>query len=281
MKEFKNYHPAVNFIYFAFIIGFSAFFMHPVALIGSFVAGALYSFLLNGFEKSKKGFTYLILLMIVTAIINPLFNHEGVTVISYFPNGNPLTLESVVYGFFSSVMLASVILWFTCFNKIMTSDKIVYLFGRIFPSLSLVFSMTLSFVPRFIRQFKNVYNIQKCMQNTKKLRLLVSVVSIMITWSLENAVVTADSMKARGYGQEKRTAFSIYNFTKRDLITLVFILILGIYVIFGIITDNLEFSYFPFIKISEMNMYFALYFVLCFMPVIIEFLEVIKWKSIK
>ena len=30
--------------------------------------------------------------------------------------------------------------------------------------------------------------------------------SIVVTWSMENAIETADSMKARGYGTKKRTA---------------------------------------------------------------------------
>ncbi len=66
---------------------------------------------------------------------NPAFNHEGATILAYLPSGNPLTLEFIVYGLSAAVMMASVILWFSCYNAVMTSDKFVYLFGRVIPAL--------------------------------------------------------------------------------------------------------------------------------------------------
>ena len=44
----------------------------------------------------------------------------------------------------------------------MTSDKFVYLFGRIIPALSLVLSMTLRFIPKFQAQIHTVSNAQRC-----------------------------------------------------------------------------------------------------------------------
>ena len=38
----------------------------------------------------------------------------------------------------------------------------------------------------------------------------------MITWTLENFVESAKSMKCRGYSLKGRTAFSIYRFDNRD-----------------------------------------------------------------
>lgn len=40
--------------------------------------------------------------------------------------------------------------------------------------------------------------------------------SILVTWALENAIETSDSMRSRGYGLHGRTAFSIYRLTRRD-----------------------------------------------------------------
>jgi energy-coupling factor transporter transmembrane protein EcfT len=89
----------------------------------------------------------------------------------------------------------------------MTSDKFVYLFGRIIPSMSLLLSMTLRFVPRFIAQIKVVSNAQKCVGRdasnggvVQRVRNAITILSIMVTWALENAIETADSMKSRGYG---------------------------------------------------------------------------------
>ena len=135
--EFKTYHPIVNFIYFVFVIGFSCFVMHPVCLGISFLCGFVYSVMVKGRRAVKTNLMYMLPLMLATALINPAFNHAGLTIITYLPGGNPLTLESVVYGLCAAVMIASVICHFSCYNEIMTSDKFVYLFGRIIPSLSL------------------------------------------------------------------------------------------------------------------------------------------------
>lgn len=37
-------------------------------------------------------------LFAVTAAVNPAFSHEGRTILRYLPSGNPLTLESILYG---------------------------------------------------------------------------------------------------------------------------------------------------------------------------------------
>lgn len=292
MNEFKTYHPIVNFTYFLLVIGFSCFFMHPICLVISLICGFIYSVILKGKKAIHKNLLYMIPMLIATALINPAFNHEGVTILEYLPSGNPLTLESVIYGIAAATMIVSVICWFSCYNEVMTSDKFIYLFGRIIPSLSLIISMTLRFVPRFTAQLRVVANAQRCMGRdisngsiVKRAKYGLSILSVMMTWSLENAIETADSMKSRGYGHSGRTAFSIFTFDKRDKKALTVILILGIYTLIGNLAGGMYFRYFPSIKSTEFSIYylsiFAAYFLLCVFPVIIEIKEARKWKSIK
>lgn len=290
--EFKTYHPIVNFIYFVFVIGFSCFVMHPVCLGISFLCGFVYSVMVKGRRAVKTNLMYMLPLMLATALINPAFNHAGLTIITYLPGGNPLTLESVVYGLCAAVMIASVICHFSCYNEIMTSDKFVYLFGRIIPSLSLILSMTLRFVPRFAAQLKVVANAQRCMGRDVSEGSIIarakhglSILSIMTTWSLENAIETADSMKARGYGHPGRTAFSIFTFDKRDAKALAVISAMGIYVFAGVVSGGLKCRYFPDIYISDISWFEAslmvVYTLLFVCPIIIELWEVRKWKLLR
>ncbi|MDD3766458.1 MAG: energy-coupling factor transporter transmembrane component T [Eubacteriales bacterium] len=292
MNTFKTYHPIVNFAYFTFVIVFSMFFMHPVCLGISLFCSFAYSILLNGKKAARFNFLYMLPMLLFAALVNPAFNHEGASILGYLPGGNPLTLESIAYGVSAAVMIVSVICWFSCYNAVMTSDKFIYLFGRVAPSLSLVLSMTLRFVPKFKEQMRVVANAQKCIgrdvTGTSMLQRAkngVSILSIMVTWALENAVETADSMKSRGYGLKGRTSFSIYTFDLRDKRAMIAISLLGIYVAVGKFAGGLYFRYFPTIKSVAITPYsislFFAYFALCMLPIIIEIREAQNWKSIK
>ena len=292
MNEFKTYHPIVNFVYFIFVIGFSCVFMHPVSLVISLLSGFTYSVMLKGKSAVKTNLIYMIPTLLFAALINPAFNHEGITIIKYLPSGNPLTLESVIYGLAAAIMIVSVICWFSCYTEVMTSDKFIYLFGRIIPSLSLILSMTLRFVPRFSAQLKTVANAQRCMGRdvsngsiVERAKHGLSILSIMTTWALENAIDTADSMKSRVYGHPGRTAFSIFTFDKRDKKALLCIMILGMYILAGNLMGGMYFRYFPSMKANEFSVFglsvFVAYFALCICPIVIEIWEVRKWKAIK
>lgn len=291
MSEFKTYHPVVNFTFFVLTISFSMFFMHPFCIVISFVCGFFYSVMLKG-KTAVKTFFYILFMMAVIFVINPLFNHAGVTVVKYLPSGNPLTAEAMIYGLCAALMLAAVIFWFSCYNEIMTSDKFIYLFGKIIPSLSLVISMTLRFVPHFNQQLKEVINAQKCMGKSieegsviKRVKNGVNILSVMITRSLENAVETAQSMKARGYGIKGRSAYSNFKLEKRDKCALVFTLLLGIYTAWGALAGGMYISYFP--KIAGVGLtpfsvsVFSSYLLLCIFPIIIEIREARKWKALR
>ena len=289
MNSFKTFHPIVNFVYFVCVIGFSMFFMHPACLLISMAGAFLYLIKLKG----KKGLIYnlkvMIPVIILTMLFNPLFNHEGVTIIGYFSSGNPLTLESIAYGMAAGSMLVTVILWFACYNEIMTSDKFIYLFGRIIPSISLILSMTLRLVPKFKAQLKVIIHAQKCIGKDigsgsvlTRIKNGVNILSIMVTWALEDSVETADSMKSRGYGLEGRTAFSIYHWSKRDGFVLGYIVVLAACVMTGYLTGQIYYTYFPMMNAIVMGpiqlSLFMCYILLCITPLMIEMWEERQWK---
>ncbi len=292
MNEFKNYHPLVNFSYFAAVIGFSMFLLHPACLLASFSGSLSYALALKGRKALRNNLLYMLPMVIMAALINPAFNHEGVTILAYFPNGNPLTSESIAYGIAAAVMLVSVLNWFSCYNEIMTTDKFIYLFGRIMPSLSLVLAMTFRFVPKFSAQLKEVVIAQRTLgldiasgSVLNRMKNALMILSAMTSWALENAVDTADSMKARGYGLPKRSAFTIFRLTARDKKFLLAIILLSGGTILAKMAGGLYFRYFPSLKgggISLASVFaWGAYFLLCFLPLIAEIWEVKKWNAIK
>lgn len=252
--SFSGYHPIVNLMYFICTIGYALAFTNPVCLGISFIMAFTYSVMLRGGEGARTNIKYMIPLVLLTALLNPAFSHQGSTILAYLPSGNPLTLESLVYGIAAAFTLVTVICWFSCFNTVMTSDKMVYLFGKAAPVLSMILSMTLRFIPDITSQFKKVYNAQKAMGYTVngkhfvRIRTGCHVLSAVVTWALEKALITADSMRSRGYGLPGRTAYSLFRFRKSDIRAMLYILVCGGYVLAGKTGGYIDFSYYPRIK---------------------------------
>ena len=288
---FSGCHPAINFLYFALVLVFTMVFLHPVSLVVSLGTALAYLTALKGMESIKNGMKFLVPMMLMAAVLNPAFNHEGVTILTYLPSGNPLTLESILRGLAGAVMLAAVITWFQCYSAVMTSDKFVYLFGRVIPALSLVLSMTLRFIPKFRAQLGVVTQAQRCLGRdvsqgsvAQRVRTGITILSILITWSLENAIETADSMRSRGYGLPGRTAFSIYRFDQRDRVLLIWLLVLGGYILVGWLTGGLAWQYAPVLRgaLGVLPMTFQLaYLALCLTPIILNRKEDHGWNALQ
>ena len=292
MKDsFYNYHPTVNLLYFTLTIAFSMLLTHPVAQIIALACAITYAVSVEGKKSVMFLLKFCLPMVLLTAFINPAFSHEGVTILYYFSSGNPLTLESILYGIGAGIMLVTVLLWFSAFSRVMTSDKFIYLFGKVIPALSLVLSMSLRFVPKFKKQTEIVVEAQRCIGRDistgslwQRFKTAVVILSIMITWALENAIETADSMKSRGYGLKGRTAFSIYRMDDRDKYALVWLGFCGLFLTAGVMLSAFGFRYFPSIRYAALDMttipFYTVYLGLCITPVVLNFTEERKWKTI-
>ena len=289
IDTFSSYHPLINFLWFGLVLVFSMFFLHPVCLGLSLLCAFAYSIYLTGAKAARRNFFFLLPLLLITALLNPAFNHEGATILAYLPNGNPLTWESVCYGLAAGTMLAAVICWFTCYSLVLTSDKFVYLFGRLIPALSLVLSMTLRFVPKFKAQLRVVNNAQRAMGRDVSSGGVLAragqglmVLSIMITWALENAIETADSMRARGYGLPGRSAFSIYRWSRRDSRALAFVLVAGAYIIAGRACAAFTWRYFPTLQGTLTGFFplsvYLVYLALLALPLLLDVAAARQWQ---
>ena len=292
MKTFKEYHPLVGFLYFSAVIGFSMVFMHPVCAILSLLVGVFTFGFLKGLRQIPKVLVGFLALIIFGGIFNGIFNHRGVTIIAYLPSGNPLTLEAIIYGAVASTVIGSVMCWFFCLNLVMTSEKIMYLFGRILPSLALVFSMTLGFGEKFTRQMSDSMMAQSCLKitetkNSKMLRIksAITAFSASLSIMLEDSIETANSMRARGYGLAGRTAFSLFMFEKRDLIMVIVIFVLSALVVISGIKQIFSFEAFPSISfqpIAAENLWaYVAYLALLSIPIFVGIWGEIKWKFLE
>lgn len=289
-SNFASYHPVVTFLYFCSVIIISMFSMNPVFLALTLFGGLVYSVVLQGWSCMRFYLLFAVPVLVFTMILNPLANHRGVTVLFYL-NGNAITMEAILYGLASAAMLVSVVIWFSCFNKIMTADKIIYLFGRVVPVIALLISMCFRFVPLLKSRFREIHQGQRGMGRKfgkwdfiKKGRLLAKELSILIAWSLEAAIETSDSMTARGYGLRGRTSFHIFKFTKRDKNLLVAILLLTVIVMAGCFYGVNNIYYYPAILFPtawRVQIPIAVcYFLLLILPTVVDIKGEQRWLKL-
>lgn len=237
MSYFKNLHPICIFVYFVLVIGMILVCMNPVIMLLACI-GALLLLVKVKEGKSILGWLKMIfpmLLLIVAA--NSLFNRQGTTNL-LFLFGQWIYFEAICYGITAGLSLAALILWFACYQKLMTSDKFLYLFGRIAPATALLISMTMGLIPKLQIQLWQIKKSEKMRHpNAKHFRnhwkRALCQITALVSWSLENAVELADSMKARGYGIKRRTAFHLFRLESRDVRFLTAILLLGGFCVLG------------------------------------------------
>ena len=287
-STFAGCHPAVNLIFFLFTIGITMFSMSPVFLAVTLVFSWLYSILLNGKKAIKSNLLFTLPIVVIMAVINTFFTHNGATVLFYV-NNSRITLEALLYGLAAAVLLSSIIVWFSCFNVVMTSDKLIYIFGKAAPVLGLTLSMIFRFIPLLKARFREISMGQRCMGrhvtggSMAKLRQVTKEVSILISWSLEAAIETSDSMEARGYGLPGRTSFHLFKMTPTDKVLLAGTGISGIIAAVGCALVKTSIYYYPKVAFGQWDMptviTFAAYMVLLAIPIVTDILGENKWQQ--
>lgn len=151
---FSRCHPAVQFLFFLGAIGFGVVIQHPAYLLAGWVAAAGYYLLLHGPGGWRQVIMWLPVFVALT-VLNPLFNPRGEHVL-FTIFGRPYTGEALAYGGVIAGVFVVMMLWFGCYNRVMTSDKFMCLFGNWAPSLSLLLVMVFRLVPRFFRQTRQL-----------------------------------------------------------------------------------------------------------------------------
>lgn len=289
MSRFASCHPAAAFLFFAAVIGTAMFCLHPVVTPISLIFALFAVAALCPRRTLWQCLAAALLLPPASAALNALFSHAGVTVLLYLPSGNPLTREALLYGAFAGAMLAAVLAWFAAFHAVMTADKLLWLFSRLSPSLALLLSMTLRFVPRFRTQFAETAAAQRAVGRNAahggfahRVRGSAAVLAAMTTRALEGSIDTADAMRARGYGLPHRTAFSVFRMRHADVALLLCTAVLFCCFVAFAQTGAVHAAFYPVFSVPRAAaacVAYAVYACLAAMPLFFGFSEVRKWKK--
>lgn len=288
---FTTYNPIINFVFFIGAIVFGMFFVHPGFLIASVILSMTY-YLTVKRVRALKLIAGMIPVFLVLSAINPLFNTYGERVLFTYFN-RPYTLEALYYGMALAAMFVSIIMWFASYNSVMTSDKFLYIFGKAAPSISLVLSMVLRFMPNYERRVKQISGARKCIGKAgasgtrrEKIQNSMIILSSLTTWAFEGGIITADSMGSRGYGSGKRTTFSIYRFDTRDITLLGIMSFLIAVVLWCGIMGGAKVTYTPKLMIRGLDNFYSIlgiisYGLFLMIPTILNIREAVKWHILK
>ncbi len=290
-KTFGTYHPAINFAFFAGAIGLGMFISHPLFSLVSLVFSLSYYLVLSK-GKSKKFLLLYVVMFCAVVFFNGIMNTMGNTVLFVWLKNRPVTLEALFYGAVTGINFISVMLWFCCYNIIMTTDKFIYLFGRFAPSITLVLSMILRLIPALQKKTRTIIGARSCIGKgtnndtlRDKLNSGLETLSILTSCALEDAVVTADSMRSRGYVDDSHTSYHTYKRQICDIIVGVFFAISAVMVIICIIKGCTQMQFMPAVVFPQTTAFtyigIVAYAVFLAIPLIIEFSEEITWHILK
>ena len=286
MKSLSRFHPGTVCVYLLCVLLPVMFGINPITAGIGLGTGMLFWLMLEENARARSAAFYL-LLPVVSGIINPVFNHNGVTVL-FFLNGNPVTREAALNGAALGLVISAALLWARCFTLLMDTDRLLCVTGALSPRLSLVLSMTLRYIPLLRRQAGKTREAARAMGLMRednapdRLRSGMTVFSGLVTWTLENGAVTADSMTARGYGSGRRSRYRAFCWTRSDTaMTMLSLGLLGL-LAGARMTGDIGFVWYPVYHGTAPTVFgiigYAAYAALCLTGAALESMERWFWQ---
>jgi len=278
--RFDSCHPAVSFLFFLSVFICIVNFSHPVYIAVSLVCGMIYIFYL---KRRRALFPVCCSLLFIPFYTwwYSLYHHFGVTPIRANFIGNQLTVESVARGLAIACAVSAAVMWAGCFHEIFSSDKVIYLFGRIWPFAGLMISSLLRTVPRISERFDvtgdSLSGIGKGPGDgniIRRIRNYLRIVSGVVTWYLEDLTDRGSSMRSRGYGTGRRTAYSVYRFDNRDRVLVIVFALLIAMTSAAAVLDQTDIYYDPQIIINPVTavswIFYIAYAVYLLLPMAVQ-----------
>ncbi|ADU31110.1 energy-coupling factor transporter transmembrane component T [Evansella cellulosilytica] len=291
INRFEHFHPFVTFFYYAGVIILLMVYQHPTVLGAAFILILLVNYAQDRLRGFRKWAFFIIISGALIIILNPVFNERGQHIL-FEVFGHRITLEAVVNGSITALTIMCVISLFISYNEVMTPNKLLYLFARFLPQFAVLLMLTLRFIPLMKRRLDDISVVQQSKgifvnggrwRDRVKNGLLY--VQALLTFSLEEAIQTADSMKAREYGKHKRSSYEHFRFKRMDYFLLISLILFLTICIIGRINGYLHLKIYPvmdslFLSHIE-SFYFFCFVIFLSIPLLIEVGGKIRWRLLK
>lgn len=283
-NPFATYHPAVAFAFLACAIVLSMAAMQPVYVALSFAGAVTCSLVCRGARATAGSFAWIVPLWLVVTVANPLFSASGST--ELFRIGvRAVYAESLVYGACSGGMLASVFLWFSCYSACMSSANSLALFGNVLPIVSLMVSQVMRLVPQFVARGRGIAAAQDAVSaaapRTKRQQASgrLRIVSVLMSWGMEDGIERSDAMRARGYDcGARRTTYKRYRFGRADAVVVGAVAVLATAAGACAAAICLRFAFYPVLSGWGPWWAYAPYALLMAVPPVLRLREWLVWR---
>lgn len=288
---FRGLHPFVLLVYYIFSAILIMLFNHPAFLVTMLVLFIGVNVTHDRGKALKAWAVPLIIMGLVFSLMNPLFVSRGTHILFYLGH-RQITLEALMYGIVMAFMLVTVIVLFVSFNLILNGAKFLYVFSKVVPRTAFLMMLTIRFVPLLKGRFDEILAVQRIRGMTmtdgsirQRARNGMNMIQTLLTWSLEEAIQTADSMQARGYGLGKKSSYILYRMQKRDWWTIgVLVFLLGVAIFgyaygYGQIVIYPELGTLQFYPLDWVT-YIAVSVIIAW-PIVIEGAERLRWTFYK
>lgn len=288
---FRGYHPYVLFFYYLYVGSLVMYFNHPLFLLTALIVLIVINLSHDRGKALKKWLPILLIMGTIMILLNPFLVSRGTNILFYF-RGKQVTLEALMYGITMSLSLISILILFISFNLILNGNKFLFIFSRILPRTAFLTMLSIRFVPLLKARLDEINSVQRIRGMTmtsgslrERARSGMLIIQILLTWSLEEAIQTADSMKSRGYGTGKKTSYIPYQMEKQDWGWLLTSSILFLICLAGGILGYGKIEIYP--ELGTLHLYlldwvlFISMIILVSFPLFVEGREHIRWKFSK
>jgi energy-coupling factor transport system permease protein len=159
---------------------------------------------------------------ILAALINVLAGHTGADVMFRLPDwlplaGGPITLESLAYGGAMGMGLVAALLAFAPLSLVLEPHDVVDAMPNALERTGIAVATSMNLVSGIGRTFVSVRDAQQMRGwRPRGLRSWNEVLVPVVLTAIEDSVLLAEAMEARGFGAGRRTSYSQTSWTRWD-----------------------------------------------------------------
>ncbi|PLS07223.1 energy-coupling factor transporter transmembrane component T [Neobacillus cucumis] len=285
---FDRFHPLVTFLFYAGAVSLLILMLHPLFLVISMGVVVFINILHDHLGGLRRWSFFMIITFLLMLIMNPLFNERGRHLL-FEINQHRITAEAVIYGGMNALSIIGIIALFVSYNVIMTPNKLLFLFAKILPQFAVLLMLTLRFIPLMRRRLEEISVVQRSkglsvshgnLRSRAKTGMLY--VQTLLTFSLEEAIQTADSMKARGYGEGTRSSYEYFKINQADVLAIIYLLSLFGFIFFGWVSGYGVLTVYPIMEFWHLSLMDTLvlicYTMFLSFPILVEAGGPFRWR---